>query len=220
MTTMTKTRTKAKTKSRLRTTKPTKTKTKKTTPTWNKYWKKTNGNTWQHTSYTNHPMTGYAASPTPYTSGYAPGYSGYAPPKMQALFSDPNMQEKVNRLFDEMVWQVENDMEGRPWTPRCDWWESGRTYTIRAYVPGCTQKDCHISLQGSTLTIYGTTSAKPCPTKSNCFCNECYTGSFQRYFNFPVSVDPKKIKAVCKNGVLTVTLQKTSKSKYVPVKVS
>lgn len=216
-TTMTKTRTKA--KAGTRTTKWNKSKMQKY-PTWSDHLKKDYPHpTWQNTSYTNYPMTGYAANPTPYTAGYAPGYSGYTPTNFAAMFSNPNMQEKVNRLFDELVWQVENDMEGRPWTPRCDWWETDTTYTVRAYVPGCTQKDCHISLQGTTLTIYGTTSAKPSPTDSNCYCNECYTGSFQRYFNFPVSVDSKNVKAICKNGVLTVTLQKTGKSMQVPVKI-
>ena len=216
--TMTKTKTRPKTKTR--TGKWSKSRTSHY-PSWSSYWKK-NGpkHTWQPVSYTNYPTTGYAASPTPYAAGYAPGYSGYTPTNMPALFANPNFQEKVNRIFDELVWQVENDLEGRPWTPRCDWWESDRTYTIRAYVPGCTQKDCHISLQGNTLTIHGTTSAKPCPTNANCFSHECYTGSFQRYFNFPAGVDPKRVTAVCRNGVLTVTLQKTTKSKYVPVKVS
>ncbi len=215
------------------TTTKTRAKTKARSSKWNKYkttrtpsygskWTKKYGpkQPWQPVAYTSYPMTGYAASPTPYAAGYAPGYSGYTPTNWPAMFSNPQFQEKVNRMFDEFVWQVENDMEGRPWTPRCDWWESDKMYTIRAYVPGCTQKDCHISLQGNTLTIYGTTSAKPCPTSANCYCNECYTGSFQRYFNFPGNVDLKKAKAVCKEGVLTVTLQKTGKSKHVPVKIS
>jgi HSP20 family protein len=190
-------------------------------PSWASPWNK-NGpsSAKQPASYTNYPWSGYAASPTPYASGYSPGYSGYSPTNIPAMFSSPQFQEKVNRIFDELVWQVENDMEGRPWTPRCDWWETDHTYTIRAYVPGCTQNDCHLSLQGNTLTIYGTTSAQPCPTNANCYCNECYTGSYQRYFNFPVSVDPKRVKAVCKDGVLTVTLQKVAKSTPVPIKTA
>ncbi|MFH1010842.1 MAG: Hsp20/alpha crystallin family protein [bacterium] len=208
------------TKAKTRTTKWNKSNAKKY-PSWTSSRNKNGPSpTWKPVSYTNYPWTGHAAYPTPYSPGYAPGYSGYSPTNYPAMFSNPQYQEKVNRIFDELIWQVENDTEGRPWTPRCDWWETGNTYTIRAYVPGCTQKDCHISLQGNTLTIYGTTSAQPLPSKANCYCNECYTGSFQRYFNFPASVDPKRVKAVCRNGVLMVTLYKVAKSTPVPVKVA
>jgi HSP20 family protein len=44
-------------------------------------------------------------------------------------------------------------------------------------------------------------------------------GSFRRDLNLASDVDPDKIKAACKDGVLTVTLPKTEKAKPIKVKV-
>jgi len=44
-------------------------------------------------------------------------------------------------------------------------------------------------------------------------------GSFRRDLNIPADVDPDNINAVCKNGVLTITLPKAEKTKTVKVKV-
>ena len=44
-------------------------------------------------------------------------------------------------------------------------------------------------------------------------------GSFRRDLSLAGDVDPDKIEAVCKDGVLTITLPKTEKAKAVKVKV-
>ena len=44
-------------------------------------------------------------------------------------------------------------------------------------------------------------------------------GSFRRELTLPTDVDQEKINAVCKDGVLSVTLPKTAKAKTIKVKV-
>ncbi|MEE9370160.1 MAG: Hsp20/alpha crystallin family protein [Sedimentisphaerales bacterium] len=44
-------------------------------------------------------------------------------------------------------------------------------------------------------------------------------GSFRRELSLPTDVDQAKIDAVCKDGVLSITLPKAEKAKTVKVKV-
>jgi HSP20 family protein len=44
-------------------------------------------------------------------------------------------------------------------------------------------------------------------------------GSFRRELTLPTDVDPEKIDAVCKDGVLSITLPKAEKAKTVKIKV-
>ncbi|MHC4573837.1 MAG: Hsp20/alpha crystallin family protein [Planctomycetota bacterium] len=44
-------------------------------------------------------------------------------------------------------------------------------------------------------------------------------GSFRRDLSLPNDVDPAKVDAKCKDGVLTITLPKAEKAKTVKVKV-
>ena len=44
-------------------------------------------------------------------------------------------------------------------------------------------------------------------------------GSFRRELNLPTNVDQSKVEAVCKDGVLSITLPKAASAKAVKVKV-
>lgn len=132
--------------------------------------------------------------------------------------TNPYLVDSVNRVFEELTRSWETS-DNRPWTPRCDFWETATGYTVRCYVPGCTKSDCKIACTSTTVTISGTCSLSSCPTNCNCYCCECQTGSFSRYFTLPVPINTSSVKASCKNGVLTVTCKKSAKSKPTTVKV-
>ena len=44
-------------------------------------------------------------------------------------------------------------------------------------------------------------------------------GSFRRDITLPSDVDPAKIDAVCKNGILTINLSKSERAKATRIKV-
>ncbi len=146
----------------------------------------------------------------------SPVVGNYNPATMPG-WNYPQMVDSVNRVFEEVTrsW----DVEGRPWTPRCDFWETTTGYTIRCYVPGCTKSDCKIECTTHSITVSGCCNLSSCPTDCNCYCCECQTGNFSRFFNFPNPINTDWVKASCKNGVLTVTCRKSSKNKPTTVKV-
>jgi HSP20 family protein len=106
----------------------------------------------------------------------------------------------------------------RAW-PAIDVAEKDDAVVVRAEVPGCTPEDIEISVYGNTLTLSGEKKESHEDTRDGYYHLESTCGSFRREIPMPAEVDPDKIEAVVKDGVLSVTLPKAEKSKAVKVKV-
>ena len=103
--------------------------------------------------------------------------------------------------------------------PALDIGENEDAFTVKAEVPGCKAEDIDISVQGNTLTITGEKKHEE-EKKEECYYHvERSYGSFRRDLNLASEVDADRIKAVCENGVLTLTLPKSEKAKPVKVEV-
>ena len=107
------------------------------------------------------------------------------------------------------------------WIPSVDILEKDGTLILRAELPGMTEKDIDLKLEGNTLILKGERKMDNEDKKSNYHRVESFYGSFTRSFMLPDTVDFEKIKADYKNGVLTVTfpLKPEAKSREIPVSV-
>ena len=117
--------------------------------------------------------------------------------------------------------------EGSPmWTERerifwpvVDISEDENAITVRAEVPGCKAEDIDISVQGNILTISGEKKHEEQKKGKGYYYAERSYGSFRRDLNLPSEVDPARINAAYKDGVLNITLTKSEKAKPVKIKV-
>jgi HSP20 family protein len=82
-----------------------------------------------------------------------------------------------------------------------------------AEVPGLHEKDIDLSLHDGVLTLKG---EKTSETKGPIY-SECWQGQFQRSLRLGPDVDPEKVSASFRNGVLTVRLGKRAEAQN-PVK--
>jgi HSP20 family protein len=128
-----------------------------------------------------------------------------------------SLHDEVDDLFrsffeDSPVWSA-----GR-W-PAIDIAENEDEYVVKAEVPGCKADDIDISVHGNMLTISGEKEAEEERKEKGYYHVERYSGSFRRNLHLATEVDPDKIEAACKDGVLTITLPKSEKAKPVKVKV-
>jgi HSP20 family protein len=123
------------------------------------------------------------------------------------------LQDEINRLFD-FEWPREHTgLLDRNTAPAIDISEHGGVYEVRCDLPGVDKKDLDISIASNVLTIKGEKSAEKESKNRKYYRRESWTGSFQRSISLPAGVDPEKIGAEMKNGVLTVTLPKKDEVK-------
>jgi HSP20 family protein len=130
----------------------------------------------------------------------------------------------ATRLFEEFFneFPFSSTPETREsWVPSVDILEKDGNLILRAELPGLTEKQIELKLEGNTLTLKGERKMENEDKKSNYHRVESYYGSFTRSFRLPDTVDYDKINAEYKNGVLTVTLpQKPEvKPREIPVSV-
>ena len=103
--------------------------------------------------------------------------------------------------------------------PAIDVAENEDAVVVNAEVPGCKAEDIEISVQGKILTISGEKKQEQEKKEKGYYHVERSYGSFRRELNLSSDVDPDKIDAVCKEGVLTLTLPKVEKAKPIKVKI-
>jgi HSP20 family protein len=120
-------------------------------------------------------------------------------------------QEEMGRLFDERL--TAQPAESLGWTPACDVFEDENEVAIRAALAGVEPKDVEIRVENGVLTLKGERKIEKEERKDNYQRVEMAYGWFTRTFALPTSVDPEKVHAESKNGVLTVHLPKRAEAK-------
>jgi len=109
---------------------------------------------------------------------------------------------------------------GFPLNPAVDIAERDDAYEIIAELPGLDENDIGDDLANGVLTIKGEKRAEKEEKKKSYYVSERSFGSFVRSFALPDGVDPAKIEATFKNGVLTVVLPKTVEAKQSAKKIA
>ena len=98
--------------------------------------------------------------------------------------------------------------------------EGENDIVVTTEVPGVDPKEIDIRVDGDVLTIRGEKKEEKVEEKKGSYRRaERWYGSFGRSVTLPSSVDASKIKARCKDGVLTVTLPKREEDKPKSIKI-
>jgi Molecular chaperone (small heat shock protein) len=121
------------------------------------------------------------------------------------------LQDTVNRMLSETT--------SRPWVPAVDILETEDELVLKADVPEVELDDIDIRLENGTLTLKGERKFEKNEQHKGYHRIERSYGSFVRYFTLPESIDPERVRADYKNGVLTVTLPKKEVAKPRTIKV-
>jgi len=131
------------------------------------------------------------------------------------------LRREIDRLFQEpfgFLAPGTSFFEG--WSPAVDIYEDKDKYIVKAELPGMKKEDIDAALDGATLTISGERREEEEKRDGENYRSERFFGRFQRSVTLPTAVQPNKIEASYKDGVLTVTLPKSeeAKPKQIPVK--
>jgi len=123
--------------------------------------------------------------------------------------------DKAASGVEERGWLDEN-YEGQL---SVDVFSTDKEIVIKSTIAGVQVEDIDISINNDMLTIRGERKQETEDRLEDYYYQECYWGGFSRSIILPVEVDPDKVAASLKNGVLTIRLPKIRKTKNVSVKV-
>ena len=134
-----------------------------------------------------------------------------------------SLQERINRMFDDTIRTLYptdgEELEKGTWAPAVDIYETNDSFVVSADLPGLNKDEIQIDLKDNTLTLKGEKKFEEKVSKDNYIRVERAYGSFVRSFTLPQNVDPEKIKAKYKEGVLEVTIPKKEEAKPKQIKV-
>ena len=129
------------------------------------------------------------------------------------------LHSEMDDLFDSFFRGLDRPFASYKAWPAIDVAEEGDSIVVRAEIPGCKAEDVEISVYGNTLTISGEKKLSEEKKEKGYYHVESAYGSFRRELTLPAEVDPEKVSAVCKDGVLSITLPKAVTAKAVKIKV-
>lgn len=134
--------------------------------------------------------------------------------------SDPftSLQTAMNDLMQSFGRPVTGLMPSA-WPTESTFWpsvdvkESNGTISVTADLPGMEAKDLDISVAGNTLVLKGERKSDHEEKGTDYYSCERSYGAFQRTLELPGEINPEKVQATFKNGVLSVSLAKSESSK-------
>jgi HSP20 family protein len=112
---------------------------------------------------------------------------------------------RLSRDLDRMLYALERP---QAFAPRVTFEEREDAWVLRSELPGFTEKEVELSVTGSTvsLKVERKTEAKEGQESTTAY-------RFERSFELPAKVDPERVEAELKLGVLTVTLPKAAETR-------
>jgi len=135
-----------------------------------------------------------------------------------------NLREEIDRLFEspmaELTQASHQFLNG--WMPAVDVHEDEDNLHLKAELPGMKKDDIKISIHEGVLTLSGERKLDEKYKDAEVYRSERCLGRFQRTLTLPTMVNPEKVKATYRDGVLTVLLPKAeeSKPKHIEIKAS
>jgi HSP20 family protein len=117
----------------------------------------------------------------------------------------------LSRIFDDLF--SERGAPMARWAPALDVTETPEAYVVSVELPGAKSEDVGIEIQENALVIRGEKKSEREEKNEKRHYVERTYGSFARSFTLPPNVDPDRIKASFKDGVLAVEIPKTAEQK-------
>jgi HSP20 family protein len=132
-----------------------------------------------------------------------------------------SLRDAIDRLFEDSFIRPPMIFDGTTVPFSVDLYETPEAYVLKAALPGMKPDDIQIDATAGMVTIKGEYKEEKETKTESYLRKELRTGSFNRAFELPLSIDSTKVEAKFKDGMLEVTLPKAEivKPKQIKVKV-
>ena len=133
------------------------------------------------------------------------------------------LQNRMNRFFGEAfgppMYPAEQAAPGA-WTPAVDIFETDHEIVLDVELPGVARDQVHVEVNDGILQLRGERKVEKEVKEESYHRVERTFGTFHRSFTLPDSVDPEKVSAELKNGILQVRLGKREQAKPKQIQVT
>jgi HSP20 family protein len=147
-------------------------------------------------------------------------YQNRALPAWAALDRWSNLRDELDSFFElPFVAARDRGQLFSGWSPALDLYQNNDNLVAVVEVPGMRKEDIEISLHDDTLTIGGERKHQS-GNGNKAERTERYVGKFRRSISLPTRINPDKVQATYRDGILTVTLPKAEEAKPKQIKVS
>lgn len=148
-------------------------------------------------------------------------------PRVQSLACwDPfaemaDLRKETDQIFGEFFGRTPFRMAATEamWSPLVDIHETKDSFQLIAELPGVKQEDIQVSIEGDTLTLKGERKSEVEVKEDQYHRIERSYGRFERSIVLPSVVDPNRVKATYRDGVLEIQLPKKEEAKPKEIKV-
>jgi len=103
--------------------------------------------------------------------------------------------------------------------PPLNVFRQGDDIVVITEVPGVKKADLQIQVKGNTIRISGTKSVQY-GERAGMHRRERRAGSFDRVVTVPVEIDPDRVRAECRDGVLALHLPRAERDKPRSIAIS
>ena len=126
-----------------------------------------------------------------------------------------NPFEELDQVFDRYAWPVQSVLSknGASWQPAVDIRETDDAYHVDVELPAVDPKDVGIELHGGVLQVSGERAWTQNDDTGHVHRSERRYGKFTRSFRLPEDADPESVRATAKDGVITIDIHKSAKSR-------
>jgi HSP20 family protein len=132
------------------------------------------------------------------------------------------MRREMERIWDRFSSELPTSTLERDWNPSLDLMETEDSLAAEVEVPGINPDDINISVTPDLLTVTGEKKQEPGPQEKNYHVMERAYGRFTRSIALPTTVNPDRVEARYRDGILRITMGKSKavKSKRIEVKTA
>ena len=125
----------------------------------------------------------------------------------------------IEQLFGELNNSERNVPANSQWAPALDIFEGKEALHIQVELPGVDQKDIQLTSQDGVLSLKGEKKQDWLTENREVHRVERHYGTFLRSLTLPASVDPTRVSATYKNGVLFIDLPKREEAKVKEIQI-
>lgn len=130
-----------------------------------------------------------------------------------------SLHEGVNRLFNRSR-PTRDDGLFTGWSPALDLDDAKDRFVVTVELPGLKKEDIQLSIHEGVLSVSGERKLERENKEGETFRSERYFGKFQRSVTLPAAIDPAKVAATYKDGILSIELAKVEAAKPQKIEVS